>query len=163
MMLFFRLPAILPLTAVAVGTAFTPATVPTADRITTELLMSRLTSNIATLKSLRCNVRAQERLSTGKFQQARTAMKMTFNPHRVYLKNVKGLEVLWVEGQNDGDAWVYPNLFPYITLSLDPNGSIMRRNQHHSALDAGFGIISDLIHGSAQRRDQSFERSFRYT
>jgi len=76
---------------------------------------------------------------------------------------VKGLEVLWVEGQNDGDAWVYPNSFPYVTLSLDPNGSIMRRNQHHSALDAGFGTIADLIHGSSQRRDHSFERSFRYT
>ncbi|UOG72997.1 DUF1571 domain-containing protein [Hymenobacter tibetensis] len=159
---FFRLLAFLPLTAVALGTAFAPAAQAPADRITTEQLMNRLSNTIESLKTLRCNVRAQERLITGKYQSAQTSMKMTFNPQRIYLKNIKGVEVLWVAGQNDGDAWVYPNSFPYVTLSLDPNGSIMRRNQHHSALDAGFGTISDLIHGSSQRHDHSFERSFRY-
>ncbi|WP_022824776.1 LysM peptidoglycan-binding domain-containing protein [Hymenobacter norwichensis] len=160
---FFRFVAFLPVGTVVLGAALAATPAPAPDRMTTEQLMSRLSSAIENLKTLRCNVRAQERLSNGKYQPARTAMKMTFNPHRVYLKNTKGIEVLWVSGQNDSDAWVYPNSFPYVTLSLDPNGSIMRKNQHHSALDAGFGTISDLIHGSAQRRDHSFERSFRYT
>ncbi len=162
---FLRFLALLPLATLAAGAVVVPSAPPAAppDRITTELLLSRLTSNIQNLKTLRCSVRAQERLASGKYQPARTAMKMTFNPQRVYLKNIKGLEVLWVSGQNGGDAWVYPNSFPYVTLSLDPNGSIMRKNQHHSALDAGFGTIADLIHGSSQRRDQSFERSFRYS
>ncbi|SHK69553.1 LysM peptidoglycan-binding domain-containing protein [Hymenobacter psychrotolerans] len=145
-----------------IGAAFLPSPAPGADRITTEQLMSRLSSSIENLKTLRCNVRAQERLSNGSYQQARTAMKMTFGPQRVYLKNAKGIEVLWVTGQNDGDAWVYPNSFPYVTLSLDPKGSVMRKNQHHTVLDAGFGTIADLIKGSSQRRDHSFEKSFRY-
>jgi hypothetical protein len=131
------------------------------DKMTTELLLSRLSSSISSLKTLRCNVRAQERAG-GKYQQARTAMKMSYNPLKVYLRNDKGIEVLWVTGQNDGDAWVYPNSFPYVTLSLDPNGSIMRRNQHHSVVDAGFGTIADIIKGSAQRQDHTFERTFRY-
>ncbi|HEX8428062.1 LysM peptidoglycan-binding domain-containing protein [Hymenobacter sp.] len=164
MMRFFRLFAFLPLTAVALGAAFGSSENPVAAPITTEQLLARLTSSIENLKTLRCNVRAQERLSSGKYQQARTTMKLTFSPQRVYLKNnIKGIEVLWVAGQNDGDAWVYPNSFPYVTLSLDPNGSIMRRNQHHSALDAGYGLVSDLIKGSDQRRDRSFEHTFRYT
>lgn len=160
---FFRLVAIFSLGAVVFETVLASAPAPAADRMTTELLMSRLSSSIENLKTLRCNVRAQERLSNGKYQQARTLMKMTFSPQRIYLKNSKGIEVLWVSGQNGGDAWVYPNSFPYVTLNLDPNGSIMRKNQHHSALDAGFGTIADLIKGSSQRRDHSFERSFRYT
>ncbi|QNH63819.1 LysM peptidoglycan-binding domain-containing protein [Hymenobacter sediminicola] len=161
MMRFSRFPVLFLGLGVAFAT-FLPSPAPGADRITTEQLMSRLSSTIENLKSLRCNVRAQERLADGKYQQARTAMKMTFGPLRVYLKNAKGIEVLWVTGQNDGDAWVYPNSFPYVTLNLDPNGSVMRKNQHHTVLDAGFGTIADLIKGSSQRRDHSFEKSFRY-
>ena len=161
MMRFSRFPVLF-LGFGVVCAAFLPSPAPGADRITTEQLMSRLSSTIENLKSLRCNVRAQERLADGKYQQARTAMKMTFAPLRVYLKNAKGIEVLWVTGQNDGDAWVYPNSFPYVTISLDPNGSVMRKNQHHTVLDAGFGTIADLIKGSSQRRDHSFEKSFRY-
>lgn len=151
--------SLLPAVALA-ASSFSPA--PAADRITTEQLLSRLTTSIENLKTLRCNVRAQERLTGGSYQQARTAMKMTFSPFRVYLKNAKGIEVLWVTGQNDGDAWVYPNSFPYVTLSLDPEGAVMHKNQHHSVLDAGYGTITDLIRGSSQRRDHSFEKSFRY-
>lgn len=160
---YFRLAAFFVLSSVVLTAASAPLASSPPDRITTEQLMSRLTSAIENLKTLRCTVRAQERLGDGKYQQNRTDMKMTFGPLRVYLKNAKGIEVLWVTGQNDGDAWVYPNSFPYVTLSLDPNGSVMRKNQHHSVLDAGFGTIADLIHGSSQRRDHSFERSFRYT
>ena len=164
MTLFFRVPALFILSGVVLSAGMLlPASAPGTDRITTEQLMSRLSSSIENLKSLRCSVRAQERLASGGYQQANTIMKMTFNPQRVYMRNIKGLEVLWVSGQNDGDAWVYPNSFPYVTLNLDPNGSIMRRNQHHSILDAGFGTIADLIKGSAQRRDHSYEKSFRYT
>ncbi|RYU81294.1 LysM peptidoglycan-binding domain-containing protein [Hymenobacter persicinus] len=153
----FRLPVL----AAVFLAALAAAPAPVADKMTTDQLLARLTASIEGLKTLRCNVRAQER-SGGKYQQARTAMKMGFNPLRVYLRNDKGIEVLWVKGQNDGDAWVYPNSFPYVTLSLDPNGSIMRKGQHHSVLDAGFGTIADIIKGSSQRQDHTFERTFRY-
>ncbi len=133
-----------------------------APAISTETLISRLSSAIENLKTLRCNVRAQERIA-GKYQQARTAMKMSFSPYKVYLRNDQGIEVLYVTGQNGGDAWVYPNSFPYVTLSLDPNGSIMRKSQHHSALEAGYGTISELLDGSGQRVTPGFEKTFRYT
>ncbi|QDA61769.1 DUF1571 domain-containing protein [Hymenobacter jejuensis] len=149
------------LTALATGLlAFLPAA-PPAEKLTTDQLLTRLTDAIDDLKTLRCNVRAQERIGSS-YQQARTSMKMTLSPLRVYLKNQKGIEVLWVTGQNDGDAWVYPNSFPYVTLSLDPNGTLMRRNQHHSVLDAGFGTIADIIRGSNLRQDRAFDRSFHY-
>ena len=89
-------------------------------------------------------------------------MKLTFNPLRIYIKNGKGVEVLYVTGQNNGDAWINPNAFPYVTLSLDPNGALMRKGQHHTALQAGFGTINDLLEGSTGRADKSFNRSFRY-
>lgn len=138
-----------------------PAASAPADKITTEQLVMRLRHAIDNLKTLRCRVHAQERLGT-KYTQANSVLKLAYAPLRVYLRNKKGVEVLWVKGENDGDAWVYPNSFPYVTLSLDPNGTLMRRNQHHSVLDAGFGAIADVLRGSVHRPDHSFERSFRY-
>jgi len=121
-----------------------------------------MTAAIDNLKTLRCSIKAQERIGTG-YQFNQTALKLAYNPQRVYMRNKKGIEVLWVKGQNDNDAWVYPNSFPYVTLSLDPNGTLMRRNQHHTVLDAGYGVVADIVHGSPLRQDHSFERSFRYT
>ncbi|SNR57686.1 MULTISPECIES: DUF1571 domain-containing protein [Hymenobacter] len=157
MLHFLRLPAAAAVALAAVATAPKPT-----EKLTTDQVISRLSGAIENLKSLRCNVRAQERIA-GSYQQARTTMKMSFKPYKVYLRNQKGIEVLWVTGQNNGDAWVYPNSFPYVTLSLDPKGSIMRKSQHHSVLDAGYGTIAEMLHGSEQRLDHSFEKNFRYT
>jgi hypothetical protein len=129
--------------------------------ITTPLLIARLTSAIQTLKSLRCQAEARERIGN-KIVADNSAMKITFNPYRVYLKNQKNVEVLYVTGQNNHDAWVYPAAFPYVTLSLDPNGSLMRKGQHHTALQAGFGMIADLLAGSDGHGDNAYTKSFRY-
>jgi hypothetical protein len=132
-----------------------------AAPITTAQLTSQLMAAIQNLKTLRCGAVAQERIA-GKYHPDKSQMKLAFNPLRVYLKNGKGVEVLYVTGQNNGDAWVNPNAFPYVTLSLDPNGSLMRKGQHHTALQAGFGTIAELLEGTASRPDKSFNRSFRY-
>ncbi|WP_324678627.1 DUF1571 domain-containing protein [Hymenobacter sp. GOD-10R] len=155
---FFRFSVLVLATWIAMAAA-TPAA---PDKVTTEQIISRLTVAIENLKTLRCVIKAQERFGAS-YQSNQTALKLAYNPQRVYLRNKKGIEVLWVAGQNDGDAWVYPNSFPYVTLSLDPNGTLMRRNQHHSLIDAGYGVVADIIHGSALRQDHNFERSFRYT
>lgn len=137
------------------------APTPPLAPITTPQLISQLTAAIQNLKTLRCQADIRERIG-GKYVQDHSQMKLSFSPLRVYIKNGKGIEVLYVAGQNGGDAWVNPNAFPYVTLSLDPNGSLMRKGQHHTALQAGFGTISDLLAGSADRADKSFNRSFRY-
>jgi hypothetical protein len=137
-----------------------PAAPAPADAPTTEVLLNRLSTAISKLQTLRVNVKANERHADG-YQPARTLMKIAFSPLRIYLRNHKGIEVLYVQGQNNGDAWVYPAKFPYVTISLDPNGSLMHRNQHHSVLDAGYGVIADLIRVPPQRSD-AYRRSFRY-
>jgi len=129
--------------------------------MTTPQLMSQLTTAIQNLKSLRCAADASERIGS-KYVKDHSQMKLTFNPLRVYLKNGKGVEVLYVTGQNNGDAWVNPNAFPYVTLSLAPEGSLMRKGQHHTVLQAGFGMIADLLNGPDGRGDNVYTRSFRY-
>ncbi|MBH8557309.1 LysM peptidoglycan-binding domain-containing protein [Hymenobacter negativus] len=148
----------IPAGVLALMAASAPATPPA---ITTEQLTARMSAAIEGLKFLRCTVKAQERIE-GSIHQARSIMKLTYKPLRIYIKNQKGVEVLWLAGQNNGDAWVYPAAFPYVTLSLDPNGKLMRSSQHHTALQAGFGTISDLLRSTGLRQDNSYSRSFRY-
>jgi hypothetical protein len=143
------------------ASALVRAAIPSATAITTAQLTARLTTAIQGLKSIRCNADARERIGT-KTVADYTAMKITFSPYRVYLKNQKNVEVLYVTGQNSNKAWVYPAAFPYITLSLDPIGSLMRKGQHHTVLQAGFGMIADLLAGSDGHGDNAYTRSFRY-
>lgn len=142
--------------------ALTLAAAPAPPSVTTEQLTTRLSAAIENLKTLRCGVKAQERIG-GNINRAQSIMKITYNPLRIYVRNQKGVEVLWVSDQNDGDAWVYPAAFPYVTVSLDPNGKLMRSNQHHTVLQAGFGTISDLLRTTGLRQNNTFSRSFRYT
>ena len=132
-----------------------------AASITTEQLTTRMVAAINGLQYLRCNVKAQERIGST-LKVARSQMKLNFKPLKVYIKNERGVEVLYVTGQNDGDAWVYPAAFPYVTLSLDPEGSLMRKGQHHSVVQAGYGTINDLLRTTGTRLDNGFTRAFRY-
>jgi Protein of unknown function (DUF1571)/LysM domain len=149
------------LTGVAAAIGLLTAATP-ASSITTEQLTSRMNAAISGLQYLRCSVKAQERLGS-EIRTARSQMKLSFRPVRIYIKNDRGVEVLYVTGQNGGDAWVYPAAFPYVTLSLSPEGNLMRKGQHHSVLQAGFGTITDLLRTSGTRIDNGFTRSFRYT
>ena len=146
-----------PLASAAILVAATPV----APAITTEQLTARMGTAIEGLKYLRCTVKAQERID-GSIHQARSIMKIAYKPLRIYIKNQKGVEVLWGAGQNNGDAFVNPAAFPYVTLSLDPNAKLMRSNQHHTVLQAGFGTISDLLRTTGLRQDMAFSHSFKY-
>lgn len=150
--------ALAPLAAAVLLGATFPAPPPA---VTTEQLTARLSAAIEGLRTLRCTVVARERVGTN-YNAARSLMKVGYKPTRIYIKNQKGVEVLWLAGQNGGDAWVNPGAFPYVTLSLDPNGKIMRGGQHHTALQAGFGTISGMLRTPALRQDNAFSKSFRY-
>ena len=137
------------------------AAAPGPAPITTEQLAARMGAAIEGLKYLRCTVKAQERID-GSIHQARSIMKINYKPLRIYIKNQKGVEVLWLAGQNNGNAYVNPAAFPYVTLNLDPNAKLMRNNQHHTVLQAGFGTIADLLKTTGLRQDLAFSRSFKY-
>lgn len=145
---------------VALGGVLTAAR--PAPAVTTGQLVERMTSAIENLRYVRCSAKVQERLGR-EVKPSSSLMKLSFKPFRVYLKDNKNVEVLWVTGQNGGDAWVYPASFPYVTLSLDPLGALMRKGQHHTVLQAGFGTIADLLSTTALRQDATYSRTFRYT
>ncbi|MBU2916010.1 LysM peptidoglycan-binding domain-containing protein [Reichenbachiella agariperforans] len=77
-----------------------------------------------------------------------SATKLSVAPYKIYSNQLspdKGLEVLYCEGQNDGNALINPVSFPWVTLRLDPMGSLMRKGQHHTIRDGGYTYVMSIL------------------
>ena len=72
-----------------------------------------------------------------------SSVKLNRSPRKIYVY-IKGIELIWVNGWNGNKAYVKPNSFPYINLSLDPLGSLMRQDQHHTLNEMGFDYFSSI-------------------
>jgi len=75
-------------------------------------------------------------------------VKLNRSPYKVYIKQLapkEGVEVLAAITKPSTKATVNLNSFPWINLYLDPYGSLMRRNQHHTVYDSGFDLMIKIL------------------
>lgn len=94
---------------------------------------------------LRYAMKSVERIETG-YSTSNTKVKLQAHPRKSYLVNTDNkLEVLYHEVELGSKALVKPHVFPYFTMSLDPRGNIMRKNQHFTILDIGFDFTARTI------------------
>ena len=103
--------------------------------------------NASTIKTLNYVMYKQERIK-GEMKTQVSATKLRRNPYQIYVKQQapkKGIEVLFDEEQNSGKALINPNGFPWMNISLEPLGTIMRKNQHHTIKDAGFDLVISIL------------------
>ncbi len=61
--------------------------------------------------------------------------------------NLKGRQVLYIEGQNDGmmDVLKGGRAFKYVKLRIDPNGTAARRESNYPITDVGFDKIIERL------------------
>jgi hypothetical protein len=101
--------------------------------------------SIKNIKSLSLVVNSLERIEK-KFVSASSKIKLQANPRKVYYYNIqKKIEVLYDAEKAPHKALVKPNIFPYMSIWLDPRGNIMRRNQHYTIHELGFDFIGKSI------------------
>jgi outer membrane lipoprotein-sorting protein len=121
-----------------------PALAQTPSR---EQIYQGMMSTIKNIRTLRFHLYKSERIK-GEMKAGEQDVKLNQTPFKVYLK-VKspnaGAEVLYLEGTNSNNALVYPGSFPYVNLNLDPDGSILRKDQHHSVKELGFKYTGEVI------------------
>ena len=130
--------------------------------ITSAQLLEKMFDAIQGVQTARYTLLIAERVK-GETHHAISEIKLNTTPRKLYLKNPKkGTEILWVQGENKGDCWVYPNGFPYTTLNLSPLGDIMRKNQHHTIHDLGFGYIGKTTRSSIFKSGLPLEKIFTY-
>lgn len=118
-----------------------------AQEIDKHDMFRKMMATIDGIETLSFRLDKKERIK-GKMMPGSQDVKLNAKPFRVYLKvhvPNKGAEVLYREGENKGNAKVNPNAFPYVTLNLDPDGSILRKDQHHSVKELGFAYTGDLL------------------
>jgi outer membrane lipoprotein-sorting protein len=98
--------------------------------------------NVKSIKTIQYSFESKERVGSKTIHEI-SDFKLQIKPYKVYMKEhqpTEGVEVLFVTGENSNKAKVNPNAFPWATLNLDPEGSLMLENHHHSIYDSGFDI-----------------------
>lgn len=131
---------ILPLWLLVFTFAFKPGS-PTAPELVAQMLKAG-----KEVQTAKFSLYKQERIN-GKLSAEKSVVKLQQKPYKVYLKYETpnpGMEVLFVAGQNNEQAYIRPSSFPWTTISLSPLSSTMRADQHHTIYDMGFGQILNI-------------------
>jgi len=82
----------------------------------------------------------------GKLVTQESMVKVKRNPYLLYIRQLKpksGVEILC--NVSCETAIVNTNGFPWLNLTLDPFGQIMRKNQHHTVHDTGFDLLVKIL------------------
>lgn len=96
--------------------------------------------------------------------------KMLFHiqesPKKVYMKDLdEGVELLYVTGWNDGKAFINPNGFPWVNVSLKITDGRVTKESHHLVTSAGISFTVQLMRTMEERikaNGQRFEDFFTY-
>lgn len=102
----------------------------------------------------------KKELIDGEFVSQTSKIKLNRNPYQIYIYQLlpdKGVEVLYNEKKYGNKVLVNPNGFPWITLKLDPTGSIMLKDQHHTIFDGGFDLVMEVIKHLAKKYQGNFD------
>ena len=114
--------------------------------LTASQLVAQMLTAGKQVQTAKFSLYKQERID-GKLTSERSVVKLQQKPLKVYLKYETpnpGMEVLFVQGQNENQALIRPSNFPWTTISLSPYNSTMRTGQHHTIYDMGFGQILNI-------------------
>ena len=122
-------------------------------------LIDKIFQSVKDLKTLRYSLQCNERIKGNMFH-SESKVKLQTSPRKLYL-NIKGIEVLWIQGTNNGEALINPNSFPYIDLNLDPYGAIMRKDQHHTVHEMGFLYLQDILEYDLKKVEGSVDKYFK--
>ncbi|MBI4931028.1 MAG: DUF1571 domain-containing protein [Bacteroidetes bacterium] len=124
-----------------------------------EILQNTIAS-VDKIQTLKFHLKCNERFN-GKLISIESEIKMNASPKKAYIY-LKGPELLWIKGKNNDNALVNPDGFPYMNLNLDPMGSIMRENQHHTIYEVGFDYFAGIIKNSIGIVGEKFDDYFKY-
>ncbi|MCC6370689.1 MAG: DUF1571 domain-containing protein [Bacteroidia bacterium] len=124
-------------------------------------IVTKSLTSIKEVKGLKYHLKITERGKKG-MNYYESAVKFSRNPRLIYLY-IKGIEVLWLQGKNNGKALVKPNSFPFFNLNLDPMGDLMRQDQHHTLNEMGYDYFASIIQNTVDKLGPAkFNEVFKY-
>lgn len=126
----------------------------------TKDILLKMVKSIKDVQGLKYSLKITERGKKG-YNHYESSVKLNRKPRKLYIY-IKGIEVLWTTGTNDGKALVKPNSFPYINLNLDPMGNLMRQDQHHTINEMGFDYFGGIIEYCLLKFGDKIEQSIKF-
>lgn len=130
------------------------------ETLGTREIVFKMIKSINDLERLKYSLKIIERGKKG-FNHYESSVKLNRKPRKIYLY-IKGIELLWVAGWNNNKAYVKPNSFPYVNLSLDPLGYLMRQDQHHTLNEMGVDYFASIIEYIAIKNLDKFDSFFKF-
>jgi hypothetical protein len=104
-------------------------------------------ASVKSLQTLSYTGDLKERVK-GKMISEKDVFKININPFKIYVYQYApklGLECLYLTGQNGNKSKINPNTFPWVNVSLSPEGDISLADRHHSIFDAGFAYTASIL------------------
>ncbi|MBD3276246.1 MAG: DUF1571 domain-containing protein, partial [Candidatus Marinimicrobia bacterium] len=87
-------------------------------------------------------------------------------PFSVYMRWIedprKGMEVMYVRGENNGKIIAHPGSFPDVTVKVEPDGKLAMRQNRHPVTEVGIGNAIQIIVNDFQRAAAHPEDSVKY-
>ncbi len=133
--------------AILISAAALPAFAQTTPAPDPQTMLQSALRSIDGMVTVAGRVKRTERIN-GSLESGDLRFKVNGKPHKIYIYNVvphEGTEVLWAEGWNDNKAYIHPNQFPWVSLSMDLNGDQMLKDQHHHLTSTGFVTIRKIL------------------
>lgn len=119
-----------------------------------------MNDSIHKIKTLRMHIFALERIEKN-FLTANSEIKLQTKPRKLYFINrARKLEILQTS-QTSNKALVKANVFPYVSVTLDTYGNLMRKNQHYTLNELGFEFIGKSV-AYTLRKDADGYKNFTY-
>lgn len=146
-------------TALFIALFYTGSLMAQKASLTSKEIIYKMINSIDEVERLKYSLKIVERGKKG-YNHYESSVKLNRKPRKIYLY-IKGIELLWVSGWNNNKAYVKPNSFPYINLSLDPLGYLMRQDQHHTLNEMGVDYFGSVIEYIAKKYDQKFDQYFK--
>lgn len=117
---------------------------------TAESVVNQMLSALDAGKTYEYTMVQEERID-GKIHGNKIFTKIQETPKKVFIDNVEGanegVQVLYVSGERDNKALVNK----MFGIKLSPFNSLIRKNQHHTILESGFGLLIGSIRDAKKR------------
>lgn len=125
-------------------------------------ILNKMIDSIENIKTLKVKLVALERFQN-KYLKSTSYFKISYYPQKkLYFVNPeKKLEILYIEGKNDNKALVKHPSLP-ISIFLDPNGSLMKKNQHYTIHELGFQYIAHTIQTALSKEKEKYLNYLHY-
>ncbi len=111
------------------------------------LVFNRVVKSVNSIQTMKFTLNNEERIGKS-MMKGTQKVSMNVDPFQCHITMIepgKGEELVYAGKKYDYQAIYEPAGFPYFQIELDPYGPLMRKNNHHTIFDLGYGKMMSIL------------------